>query len=67
MNELEVAFSMKGYEVNLANSSSALFFMPAFIAATQMYNSMSPRKVLLICSIMIVVGAWMRMLVVFNQ
>jgi predicted MFS family arabinose efflux permease len=67
MSELASAYELPGAEVNLANSSSALFFLPSFLVATQMYNKMSLRKVLLICSIMIVAGAWMRMLVVFNN
>lgn len=67
MSELAVAYDLLGAEVSLANSSSALLFMPAFLVATQMYNIMSLRKVLLICSILIVVGAWMRMLVMLNN
>jgi hypothetical protein len=61
------AYDMPASEVSLANSSSALFFLPSFVVATQLFNAMSSRKVLLICSIMLFIGAWMRMLVVFNR
>lgn len=36
--------------------------MPSFIAATQLYNVLTLRKVLLICSIMVLIGAWIRLL-----
>jgi len=36
--------------------------MPSFIVATQLYNTMTLRKVLLICSILIFIGSWMRLL-----
>lgn len=56
------AYNIGTFESNMANSTSALLFLPAFIVATQMYNNMSLRKVLLICSFMILIGAWMRMI-----
>lgn len=53
---------MTDVEANAANSTSALLFLPSFIVATKMYNRWSLRTVLFICSILILIGAWMRML-----
>lgn len=62
VTQLGDAYSASSLTVELCNSSSALLFMPAFIVATQLYNVLTLRKVLLICSIMILIGAWMRLL-----
>jgi predicted MFS family arabinose efflux permease len=43
-----------------------MLFLPAFIVATQMYNSWSLRTVLLICSFVILIGAWMRVMLAFT-
>ena len=62
LNPLGKAYGISTFESNMANSTSALLFLPAFIVATQMYNTWSLRTVLFICSIMILIGAWTRML-----
>jgi predicted MFS family arabinose efflux permease len=62
LTQLGKAYGASTLTISLANSGSALTFMPAFIMATQLYNTLTLRKVLLICSIMIVIGAWMRLL-----
>ena len=50
----------------MVDSTSAMLFLPAFIVATQMYNSWSLRTVLLICSFVILIGAWMRVMLAFT-
>jgi predicted MFS family arabinose efflux permease len=66
MTKLAVAYNITPFRANLANSTSAWLFLPFFFLATQMYNRMSLRKVLLICSIIIFFGAWVRLLVMWN-
>ena len=56
------AFDQAPWIINLCNSSSAALFLPSFIFATKLYNVMSMRKCLLICSLMIFFGAWIRVL-----
>jgi hypothetical protein len=62
LTPLGKAYGIGEFESNMATSASAALFLPSFIMATQMYNTWSLRTVLFICSIMIVIGAWMRML-----
>ena len=65
--DLAQAFNAKSIFVTLANTSSALLFLPMFVIATQMFNTMSSRKALLICTIMIFIGAWLRPLAWINS
>ena len=62
ITQIGTAYGASTFATDLSNSSSALLFMPSFIVATQLYNTMTLRKVLLICSILIFIGSWMRLL-----
>lgn len=64
---LASAFNANSIVVTLANTSSALLFLPMFVIATQMFNTMSSRKALLICSIMLFIGIWLRPLAWINN
>lgn len=64
---LALAFNANNIVVTLANTSSALLFLPMFVIATQMFNSMSSRKAILICTIMLFIGAWLRPLAWINS
>ena len=65
--ESPYAFDITSYEVSLANSASAIIFFPSFILTTKLYNVTELRNVLLICSGMLFVGSWLRMVVYFNK
>ena len=67
LSETAIAFHLPTLEVSLCNSSSALFFFPAFIAATQLFNRISSRKVLVICALLFLFGGWIRMVTMFND
>ena len=67
LKTLTVAFNANAIVVTLSNTSSAVLFLPMFIVATQMFNHMSSRKALLICSIMIFIGVWLRDLAWINR
>ena len=60
-------FDIGAGEATLANVVSSVVFLPSFVLTTKMYNSMSLRKVLLVCSLCEFVGAWLRMVAVFNR
>lgn len=57
------AFEVPLYEVNLAVSCSAAIFLPAFILSIQLYNRIHNIKtVLTISAVLMLIGAWVRML-----
>lgn len=67
LKQLSEAFNASNVMVTLANTVSSILFFPSFIMATQMYNRISCRKALLICSFMILVGSWVRIYAFANM
>lgn len=61
-----VAFGQAPWIINLCNSSSALLFLPSFIFATKLYTITTLRKALLICSLLIFFGAWIRVVAIWD-
>lgn len=64
---LVFAFNCSIFEVNFASSCGTAVFLPAFIFTVWLYNSCSLKTVLIIASLLLFFGAWMRMLAMLNN
>jgi predicted MFS family arabinose efflux permease len=64
--EIESAFSIKKYEVNLAITMQQFFLIPGFILSAHLYNVMELRTVQMISALMTLFGGWLRMMIVVN-
>lgn len=61
MKDIKPAFNVTTIESNLATSIAFAVFVPAFLAATYMYNNIELRTVQMIAVLVTFVGAWIRL------